>query len=82
MSRAVGQLTPLKGFCRALNFHGGKRVQHAVYGHVLQASTVERCPKLGCDSCMDVHSMVPQEECLLMNQKCEVIRDVLYQRQL
>lgn len=35
---------------------------------MLQASTVERWPKLGCDCCMDVPSMVPQKECLLMNQ--------------
>lgn len=54
-----------------------------MHGHVpaLQASTVERWPKLGRDCCMDVHAVVPQEECLLMNQRREGIRDVLYERQ-
>lgn len=49
----------------------------SVHGPVLQVSTVERWPKLGCDFCMDVHS-----ECLLMNQRCEITRGVLYERQL
>lgn len=54
-----------------------------VHGHVpaLQASTVERWPKQGCDCCMDVPTVVPQEEYLLTNQRREGIRDVLYERQ-
>lgn len=55
-----------------------------VHGHVpaLQASTVERWPKLGRDCCMQHPSaVVPQEECLLMNQRRERIRDVLCERQ-
>lgn len=53
-----------------------------VHGHMptLQASAVERWPKLGCDCGMDVLSGVPQEECLLTNERREGIRDVLYER--
>lgn len=50
-----------------------------MHGHV--PTLQERWPKLGRDCCMDVQAVVPQEECLLTNQRREGIRDVLYERQ-
>lgn len=76
----MGSWHHLKGFAEPCTSPKGSscHVQIVgVHGHVptLQASTVERWPKL------DVCSMVPQEECLLTHQRHEGIRDVLYERQ-